>query len=701
MRLQNLGIDDLLESIRDAIVVVDARSGRIVLWNAAATMIFGYSSSEALEHSWTVIVPERLKEQCEAGMARFQDTGHGPYIDSHAVLELPAVRKDGEEITIEILLSPISLSHNMENGGRLVLAIIRDVTERKGVERAVKESEERFRSLVQNTSDIITILEADGTVRYISPAVGRVTGHKPEEQIGTMAFASVHPDDRERALSIFAEVLKTPGLHPPLEFRVPHKNGSWRYLEHIANNLLDDPAVRGVVVNSRDVTERKALEEQLRHQALHDPLSGLPNRALFMDRLEHALIRANRRGSKVAVLFMDLDNFKITNDSLGHEKGDQLLVAVADRLKAYLRPEDTAARLGGDEFTILVEDVDGPRDAVRVAERIAESLQRPFTLDQYEVVFTTSVGIALSSPLQKQPADLLRHADLAMYRAKHKGKARYEVFEPGMGTNALERLRLENELRRALERGEFKVYYQPVVALEDGRIVGAEALVRWEHPIRGLLLPEEFLSVAEETGLIAQIGEKVLREACHQVRAWQVRYPGDPPLMVSVNLSPKQLFRPELIAEVLAETEIYPGSLQLEITEGTMMSNGVHSANHALRNLKDLSVELAVDDFGMGYSSLSYLKHFPVDLLKIDRSFIAGLGQDADDVSKDAEIVSAMIDLTHALGLKAVAEGVETSEQLTRLRIMKCDLAQGNYFWEPLPSGALAVILEEDLTDRG
>src|SRR5215208_6192833 len=523
-------MDQLLESVRDAVVVVDARSGRIVLWNAAATKIFGYSSSEARHHSWTVIVPERLKAQCEAGMARYRDTGHGPYIDSHVVLDLPAVRKDGEEITIEIALSPISLSHNMENHGRLVLAIIRDVTERKEVEKVIKESEERFRSLVQNTSDIITILDADGTIDYISPAVERVTGYKPEEQIGTDAFRPVHPDDREQALSIFAEVLKSPGLHPPLEFRMPHKDGSWRYLEHVVNNLLEDPAVRGVVVTSWDVTERKALEEQLRHQAFHDPLSGLPNRALFMDRLEHAFVRANRRGDKIAVLFTDLDNFKVINDSLGHEVGDQLLVAVAERIKHCLRPEDTAARLGGDEFTILIEAVDSMTDAVRVAERIAEILQPPFALDQHEVFSTTSIGIALSSPLQKQPADLLRHADLAMYRAKHKGKARYEVFEPGMGTDALERLRLENELRRALERGEFKVYYQPVVMLEGGRIVGAEALVRWEHPIRGLLLPEEFLSVAEETGLIARIGEKVLREACHEVWAWQVRYPSEPPL---------------------------------------------------------------------------------------------------------------------------------------------------------------------------
>jgi diguanylate cyclase (GGDEF)-like protein/PAS domain S-box-containing protein len=700
VRLQDLGMDQLLESVRDAVVIIDASSGRIVLWNAAATKIFGYSSSEARHYRWTVIVPERFKAQCEAGMARYRDTGHGPYIDSHVVLDLPAVCKDGEEITVEIALSPISLSHNMENRGRLVLAIIRDVTERKEVEKALKESEERFRSLVQNTSDIITILDADGIIRYVSPAVERVTGYKPEEQIGTNAFGSVHPDHREQALGIFAEALKRPGLHPPLEFRVPHKDGSWRYLEHVVNNLLDDPAVRGVVVNSWDITERKALEEQLRHQAFHDPLSGLPNRALFMDRLEHALARANRRGDKVAVLFTDLDNFKIINDSLGHEIGDQLLLAVAERLKACLRPEDTAARLGGDEFTILVEEVNGVSDAVRVAERIAESLQRPFAPGQYKVFFTTSIGIALSSPLQEQPADLLRHADLAMYRAKHKGKARYEVFEPSMGTDALERLRLENDLRRALERKEFKVYYQPIVTLEGGRITGAEALVRWEHPTRGLLLPEVFLTVAEDTGLIVRIGEEVLREACHQARAWQERYPSVPPLTVSVNLSPRQFFRPELVAEILAETDIYPGSLQLEITEGIITSNGLHSANNTLRNLKDQGVQLAVDDFGMGYSSLSYLKRFPVDFSKIDRSFIAGLGQNTDGASKDAQIVSAMIDLTHALGMKAIAEGVETSEQLAQLRDIGCDFGQGNYFSEPLPSEALAGILEANLTDR-
>jgi diguanylate cyclase (GGDEF)-like protein len=421
-----------------------------------------------------------------------------------------------------------------------------------------------------------------------------------------------------------------------------------------------------------------------------------------MDRLEHALARANRRGSKVAVVFTDLDNFKVINDSLGHKAGDQLLVAVAERLKDCVRSDDTAARLGGDEFTILVEDVTGVGEVVQVAERIAEILQPPFALEDQEVFATASIGIALNSTAQEQPADLLRHADLAMYRAKHRGKARYEVFESSMDAKAVERLMLETGLRKALVRQQFRVYYQPIVALDNDKVAGVEALVRWEHPQRGLLLPKEFLPVAEETGLIVRIGQWVLREAGKQARIWQERYPGTPPLTVSVNLSAREFFHPELVAEVLGESEIDPATLQLEITEGAMTTNGTYSTDRTLRKLKHMGVQLAIDDFGMGYSSLSYLKRFPVDFLKIDRSFIAGLRRAPNgDSTKDAQIVSAMIDLTHALGLKAVAEGVETSEQLTRLRNMKCDLAQGNYFSEPLPSEALAVILDEDFTDRG
>jgi diguanylate cyclase (GGDEF)-like protein/PAS domain S-box-containing protein len=688
----------VLDAAFDAIVTITPDG--IVRWfNRGAERIFGLAAEEIIGQPVTLLMPERYRDLCVAGLHRYLRTGEAHVVGG--VTELVGLRTDGSEFPIEM-----SLGETLEDGERLFTGVMRDITERKRIEEALERLSRQHEMVLKSAGEGIFGLDLGGNATFVNPAAARMTGWDAEELLGRPLHAVLHhtkPDGTpypERECPVYA-ALKTSTAHSRDDEVFWKKDGRSFPVEYVSTPLLQDGKVVGAVVTFKDITERKTLEEQLRHQALHDPLSGLPNRTLFMDRLEHALARANRRGDKVAVLFTDLDNLKNINDSLGHEVGDQLLVAVAERLKDCLRPGDTAARLGGDEFTILVEGVDGVNDAIRVAERIAESLQPPFALNGQVAFTTVSIGIALSNPLQKQPADLLRHADLAMYRAKHKGKARYEVFEPNMGTDALERLRLENELRRALDRGEFKVYYQPIVTLEGGRIAGAEALVRWEHPTWGLLLPEKFLSVAEDMGLIVRIGEKVLREACHQVREWQERYPSVPPLTVSVNLSPRQFFRPELLAEILAETDIYPGSLQLEITEGAMTSNGVHSTTHTLRNLKDLSVQVGIDDFGIGYSSLSYLKHFPVDFLKIDRSFIAGLGQDTDGASKDAQIVPAMIDLTHALGLKAVAEGVETSEQLARLRDMKCDLAQGNYFSEPLPSEMLAGILEGDFTDRG
>jgi diguanylate cyclase (GGDEF)-like protein/PAS domain S-box-containing protein len=686
----------VLDAAFDAIVTITPDG--IVRWfNCGAERIFGRRAEEVIGQPVTLLMPERYRDLCVAGLHRYLRTGEARVVGG--TTELVGLRKDGSEFPIEM-----SLGETHENGERLFTGVIRDVAERKRVEEVLERLSRQHEMVLKSAGEGIFGLDPDGNATFVNPAAARMVGWDAEELLGRSLHNVLHhtkPDGTpypEEECPVYA-ALKTRTAYSRDDEVFWKKDGTSFPVEYVSTPILEDGEVVGAVVTFKDITERKTLEEQLHHQAFHDPLTGLPNRALFMDRLDHALARANRRGDKVAVLFTDLDNFKIINDSLGHEVGDQLLVAAAERLRACLRPEDTAARLGGDEFTVLVEEVYGVSDAARVAERIAESLQPPFALDQHEIFSTTSIGIALSSPHQEQSADLLRHADLAMYRAKHKGKARYEVFEPSMDTAALERLRLENELRRALERKEFKIYYQPIVTLGDGRIVGAEALVRWEHPSRGLLLPEAFLSVAEEAGMIVRIGEEVLREACHQVRAWQERYPSEPPLTVSVNLSPRQFFRPELVAEILAETDIYPGSLQLEITEGIITSNGIHSANNTLRNLKDQGVQLAIDDFGMGYSSLSYLKRFPVDFLKIDRSFIAGLRRDIYGASKDAQIVSAMIDLTHALGLKAVAEGVETSEQLARLRDIGCDFGQGNYFSEPLPSEALSVLLEEDFTD--
>jgi diguanylate cyclase (GGDEF)-like protein/PAS domain S-box-containing protein len=550
-------------------------------------------------------------------------------------------------------------------------------------------------------------LDLHGNVTFVNPAASHMTGWNTQDLLGRPMHNLLHhtkPDGApypSEECPIYA-AFTTGTTHSRDDEVFWRKDGTSFPVEYTSTPIFKDGEIVGAVVTFRNITERRALEQQLHHQAFHDPLSGLPNRALFLNRLEHALTRANRRGTKVAVLFVDLDNFKVVNDSLGHKAGDQLLAAVAERLKACLRPEDTAARLGGDEFTILVEDIASVGEVVQIVDRIADILRPPFALEEQEVFATVSIGIALNSTAQEHASDLLRHADLAMYQAKHRGKARYEVFEHSMDAKAVERLILETGLRRALVREQFRVYYQPIVGLENDKIAGAEALVRWQHPQRGLLLPEQFISIAEEAGLIVRIGQWVLREAGKQARIWQERYPSTPPLTVSVNLSPRQFSRPKLVVEVLGESEIDPASLQLEITEGALMSNGTSSADRTLRNLKRMGVQLAIDDFGLGYSSLSYLKRFPVDFLKIDRSFIAGLRREPNGVStKDTEITKAMIELTHALGLKVIAEGVETSEQLAQLRDMKCDFAQGNYFSEPLPSEALAVILAEDFTDRG
>jgi len=675
-------------------VAVVSPEGRYLQVNRSLCEILGRSEDELLNTTWQEIThPEDLA----SSLAYARRIVEGEIPRYH--LEKRYLHADGHTVWASL---SVSLVRDSEGGPLYFVAQIQEVTKRKEAERKLREAEQRYRTLAERIPAVVYIQEigSPDSAMYMSPQIEVLTGYSPEEcKDPDLRWGMVHPDDRER-LQLEEELPGEPGEIFSTEYRVLHRHGHTKWVRNESVVIEDETSGtrywQGFML---DITERKALEQQMHHQAFHDPLTGLPNRALFMDRLKDASARANRRGSTVAVLFTDLDNFKVINDSLGHKTGDQLLVAVAGRLEAHLRPEDTAARLGGDEFTILAEDVTGVDDMIRRAEQIAEILRPPFDLEGQRVFATASTGIALSSPLQQQPADLLRQADMAMYRAKHRGKARYEVFEPSMGTDASERLWLENELRRALEREEFRVYYQPIVSLESGRIVGAEALVRWEHPRRGLLLPGEFPSVAEDTGLIVQIGEVVLREACHRLRAWQQRSSNEPPLTVSVNLSPRQLFRPELVAEILAETAIEPGTLQLEITENVMTSNDAHSANSTLRSLKDLNIQLAVDDFGMGYSSLSYLKRFPVDFLKIDRAFIAGLGRDTDGASKDAEIVPAMIDLTHALGLKAIAEGVETAGQLAQLRNMGCDFAQGYYFSEPLPSEELSILLDKESAD--
>ncbi|HVF02804.1 MAG TPA: EAL domain-containing protein, partial [Rubrobacteraceae bacterium] len=548
----------------------------------------------------------------------------------------------------------------------------------------------------QNSSDVVAVVGADGVTHYVSPAVERILGYKPQDAIDHSVFMPpiMHPDDIDRVRRVFAGLTGSPGASATADFRLRHADGGWIHVEAIAKNLLNDPSIGGIVVNYRDITERKNLEEQLRHQAFHDPLTNLPNRALFLNRLGHALMRLERRKKRAAVLFLDLDNFKLVNDSMGHDVGDKLLVSVAQRLQGCLRAEDTAARFGGDEFTILLEDVTHTGDAVRLANQIARALNAPFVLKGREVFVNTSIGIALSKSGRERPTDLLRNADAALYRAKANGKAACEVFDAAINTVTLERLDLEADLRRAIERGEFAVHYQPQLELLTGRIAGWEALVRWKHPERGLISPPSFLSIAEETGLITQIGNLVLEEACRQAKEWQEeRYPAaDTSLKMSVNISARQLKRPdELVREVvriLAETGLAPETLVLEITESMVMEGAQYNAD-VLGRLKELGVRVAVDDFGTGYSNLAYLKRFPMDMVKIDKSFVDGLGEKAEDTA----IVEAVISLARALGLTTVAEGIETTEQLERLRDLGCEWGQGYYFSGALPAYEASALL--------
>ncbi|MDQ4100090.1 MAG: EAL domain-containing protein [Chloroflexota bacterium] len=442
-----------------------------------------------------------------------------------------------------------------------------------------------------------------------------------------------------------------------------------------------------------DISERKRLEEQLAHQAFHDSLTGLPNRALFMNRLEHALARARRHPTHAALLYLDLDRFKVVNDSLGHEVGDQLLIAVGGRLRACVRPQDTVARLGGDEFTILLEDVGQVDQVLRCARRVLEALTVPFTAAKHQVFTTASIGVAWSNE-EEHASALLRHVDIAMYRAKSKGKARYEVYDPEMNAQAVRRLEMENNLRWAPQREEFSVVYQPNVELSTGRVIGMEALLRWQHPQRGMVLPSEFIPITEDTGLILPLGRWVLEQACRQAREWQEQFTARGLMSVSVNLSARQFQDPDLVEEtgrVLRECGLDPRCLHLEITESVMMEHA-EAAVSTLNRLKGLGVQLALDDFGTGYSSLGYLERFDVDTVKLDRSFVRELGRERGKTA----IMEAVITLSRALGFSVVAEGIETVEQLSELRRLGCERGQGYLFSKPVTADAAGGLLRAD-----
>ncbi len=548
---------------------------------------------------------------------------------------------------------------------------------------AQADSETRFRTLVQHSTDLITIIDGADTIRYVSPAITHVFGHEAVDVETHGLRELVHPDDVVPMLGFLTDAAKPDSKSSTMHWRLADGAGQWCRVENVAVNLLKDPTVGGVVITTRDVTHRVTLEEQLLHRAFHDELTGLANRALFTNRVEQALLRASRSAQRTAVLFLDLDDFKEINDSLGHAAGDSLLKQGADRLRACLRAGDTACRLGGDEFAVLLEGCqDDGEEAMHVAERIANAFARPFDLEEREAFCTASIGVVVSSGSEAGD-DLLRHADLAMYLAKKRGKARVERFAPHMHEEVVERLDLLADLRYAIERDELQLEYQPIVDLDTRQVSGLETLVRWDHPRRGRIPPADFIPIAEQSGLIVAIGRWVLLHACAHARHWSRSLPELLPVTVTVNLSARQLGDANLIDDVanaLRVAGLRRDQLVLELTESTLLANSEETVG-ILTGLKALGVRLAIDDFGTGYSSLSYLHRFPVDVLKIDKSFVDGV----DGGPGATALASAVIALGNSLGLRTVAEGIESEAQFTVLSDLGCKFGQGFLFSHPLP----------------
>ena len=571
-----------------------------------------------------------------------------------------------------------------------------DVTERVAAEEALRKSEERYSLAVAGANDGLWDWDLTTNEIHYSARWKEQLGFRDAE-IGTGPdewMRRLHPDDIHQLKAALSTHQAGRSAHFENEHRMRHKNRGYRWMLSRGAAVRDDAGrVTRMAGSQTDITDRKRAEEELTHQAFYDSLTDLPNRVLFLDRLNQVMRRSKRRGDHgFAVLFLDLDRFKDVNDGLGHNNGDLLLTAIARKLDACVRPGDTVARLGGDEFAILLDDLRHPDDAVQVAERIQKELSRPVNLNGHDVFASASIGIAPGTAYEK-PDDMLRDADTAMYRAKERGRNCYELFDKDMHANAVARLQLETDLRRALERGEFRVYYQPIVSLKTDSLVGFEALVRWNHPERGIVPPGEFLPLAEDNGLILPIDAWVLKEACRQTRVWQDLFPSCPPLTVNVNLSSKHFSQPGLVsrvADTLKETGLDGQYLRLEITESVIMEDSP-SIRNVLQQLKDLNALLYLDDFGTGYSSLGYLHRFPIDSLKIHHSFVGQLGKKSDR----GELVKTITTLASNLNMGVVAEGVETEEQLERLRTLKCDRVQGFFFARPLPAEAAEELIRK------
>lgn len=589
------------------------------------------------------------------------------------------------------MVKHVSRFTSREGAAAGMIGVLTDITDFKQVAMALEASEGRFQALTESAMDIVTVLDRDAVIRYQSPSVKHLLGYDTQDMIGKSQFDLIHTDDVERMRAAFAELMETGKMSRPIEFRVRARDGSWRILESIGKNCLDVPAVQGIIVNTRDVSERRAIQERIQHLAFHDALTGLPNRSLMQDRISQAIARAERAGHKFAVMFIDIDNFKNINDTLGHDAGDDLLCEVARRLTESVRARDTIARQGGDEFIVLLDQLDGHSGATRVAQKVLDAMRAAFSVNGMDQHVSGSIGVAMFPDDGRDAATLLKNADTAMFHGKALGKNTYQFFTSQMNIAVKRRAAMESNLRAAVKKGDFSLVYQPQIDLITGEIVALESLVRWNSEESGTMMPSEFIPLAEETGLINELGEWVLREACRQNKAWQDA--GIIPRRMAVNLSARQLNDKgfiEMLVRTLNDTGIDPSHLELEITESQVMRQGEGSVM-LLNEISDMGVHLAVDDFGTGYSSLSYLKRLPIGKLKIDQSFIRDITVDPNDTA----IVVAIINMAKSLDLDIIAEGIETVGQLTLLRAKGCAVGQGYYFSVPLPARDLETMLRK------
>lgn len=676
----------LFEQVRVGIIFCDVE-GQLLRVNRKYCEITGYSAEELVGTYWLALSEGSDRQQSDQ---RFTQLMAG--VTHSFIQEERYTRKDGAQIWVEITTSRIE---NLKQQSQLIVGIVDDISDRKRAEFNLAESEARFRLVSENMSDLVCIHGPEGHYLYVTPSSLLMLGYHPNELLGRNFYNFCHPEDQDRIKKAFCRPHPV-GKPVPITYRICKKSGKYIWLETFTKCLLDlEGKIRHIQSTSREVSDRIKIEEQLRYDARHDALTGLPNRSFLMERLRAAELQAKADPNFIfAVLFLDLDQFKVINDSLGHFMGDQLLVAIANQLQLLMGANHFVSRLGGDEFIILLEDLEGIETAINLAEQILNNLRSPLIFGERDIFISTSIGIALWDRTLLKADDLIRNADIAMYRAKVGGRSRYAIFDPAMHLQVINRLQLENDLRKALERQQLLLFYQPIVSLANQEIIGFEALVRWQHPSRGMIPPDQFITIAEETGLIVPIGAWILATACQQLAQWQQQFAYR--LKMSVNLSLKQLQESILIQqinEVIATTGIRCEDLTLEITESMLVQN-VAGTCALLTQIREKGIQISIDDFGTGYSSLSYLYQLPLDFLKIDRTFV----QQMQAGSKNQIIAELIIALSNVLELQAIAEGIETPQQLQWLQALECELGQGYLFSRPLSAQGATELLQAGAT---